>query len=218
MSTLALMRFLESSARRYDAGMRLLTLGRVGRLHDTLATWAAPASGLTVLEVGCGTGSVTTRLVDRGARVTAVDQDPAMLEQARAKLGGAAERVTWLELSAAEIDGLPKESVDVFVASLCLSDMGAEERCYVLAQAARLVRPGGALAVGDEVWPRAAPARLLYRLLRAPQALLAWLLVGSVSRPIPDLSVEVEAAGFVVRREQRWLLGSLAAVLAERPT
>ena len=43
-----------------------------------------------------------------------------------------------------------------------------------------------------------------------PSPLVAWLLAGSVSQPVPDLRGELEAAGLLVRSERRWLLGSLA--------
>jgi demethylmenaquinone methyltransferase/2-methoxy-6-polyprenyl-1,4-benzoquinol methylase len=92
VSSLALMRLLESAPARYDAGMRVLTLGRVARLHDALAEAAAPAPGAAVLEIGCGTGAVTARLVARGARVTALDQNPEMLERARVLLGDVRRR------------------------------------------------------------------------------------------------------------------------------
>jgi len=45
---------------------------------------------------------------------------------------------------------------------------------------------------------------------------LAWLMVGSISRPIPDLAAELAAAGFVIHSERRWLLETLAMVVAER--
>ena len=41
MSSLALMRLLESAPDRYDAGMRVITLGRVSQLHDAVARAAA---------------------------------------------------------------------------------------------------------------------------------------------------------------------------------
>jgi malonyl-CoA O-methyltransferase len=44
-------------------------------------------AGLSVLDVGCGTGRHALRLVHAGARVTAIDFSPLMLEQARAKPG-----------------------------------------------------------------------------------------------------------------------------------
>ncbi len=217
MSSLALMRWLESSPQRYDAGMRLLTLGRVTRLHASLAE-AAAAPGRSVLEIGCGTGAVTQRLVERGARVTALDQNPEMVEQARARLADApAEAVSWIERTASEIDALPVAGFDAVVASLCLSEMSPSERRFVLRQALQRLRPGGVLAAGDEVRPRRLWQRVLHACLRGPQVALAWLVVGSTSHPIPDLASEVRAAGFELRAEKRWLGGRLATVVAERP-
>ena len=218
MSSLALMRWLEATPERYDAGMRLVTLGRVTALHDAVAAAAAPAPGVEVLEIGCGTGAVTERLVKRGARVTALDQSPDMLEQARKRLAGTEDSdVSWLERTASEVDGLPEADFDAVVAGLCLSEMSAGERAFVLRALARCLRPGGVLAVADEVQPRRTGQRVLHALLRAPQATLAWLVMGSTSRPIRDLAAELAAAGLEVRSEQRWLLGRLAAVVAERP-
>lgn len=219
MSTLALMRWLEATPDRYDAGMRVVTLGRVGALHDAVAAEAAPSTGSEVLEVGCGTGAVTGRLLARGARVLALDQSPEMLEQARRRIAAAApesgERVRWLERTASEIDALPAAGWDAVVLSLVLSEMSGEERRFVLAQARERLRPGGRLVAADEVRARG-PSRALQALARGPQALLGWLLAGSLSHPLRDLRGEIEAAGFAVRRERSWLLGSLALVVAER--
>jgi len=220
MSSLALMRLLESAPQRYDAGMRMLTLGRVERLHEIVAEAAATAEGGHVLEVGCGTGTVTARLVALGARVTALDQSPEMLEQARARLAeqpASEGSVEWQERTAAEIDGFPAASFDAAVVSLCFSDMAKSERAYVLHELARVLRPGGVLAVADELKPRGRAARALALALRAPQALLAWLAVGSTSRPIADLAAELRAAGFRVHAERRFLLGTLGTLIAERP-
>ena len=74
MSSLALMRWLEETPERYDLGMRIVTFGRVTPLHDAIAR-EVPA-GADVLEIGCGTGSVTLRLLETGSRVTALDQSP----------------------------------------------------------------------------------------------------------------------------------------------
>ena len=140
-----------------------------------------------------------------------------MLEQARARLAAAPEgRVTWLERTASEIDALPEQGFDAVVASLCLSEMSAPERAFVLREASRRLRPGGVLAVADEVRPRERWQRLLHALLRGPQVALAWLLAGGTSRPLRDLEAELRSAGFSVREERRWLADSLAVVIAER--
>jgi demethylmenaquinone methyltransferase/2-methoxy-6-polyprenyl-1,4-benzoquinol methylase len=218
MSSLALMRWLESTPERYDAGMRIVTLGRVAALHDAVAEAAAPRPGARVLEIGCGTGAVTARLVERGARVTALDQNPAMLEQARTRLerhGDVGDAVSWLERTASEVDALPAAGFDGVVISLALSEMSPAERGFVLREAGRRLAPGGALAIADEVWPARAWQRALFAVLRVPQALLGWLLAGSVSRPLSDLAAELRDAGFQLRSEQRWLMGSLALLVAD---
>lgn len=213
MSSLALMRWLEAAPRRYDAGMRALTLGRIEPLHAAIAEAATPSAGARVLEIGCGTGAVTERLVARGARVTALDQNPEMLEQARARLGDVAA-VTWLECTAAEIDTLPTAGFDAVVASLCLSEMSTAERAFVLREAVQRLGAGGQLVLGDEVVPRPALLRWLHAVLRIPQRALAWLLAGSPSRPLRDLENELLHAGFELRSQRRWLGGSLALVVA----
>jgi len=225
VSSLALMRFLESSPSRYDLGMRWLTLGRVERLHDAVAANALPSRvpqgrGPRVLEIGCGTGAVTARLVERGARVTALDQSPEMQGRARERIEAmgraAADAVAWLERSASEIDALPAGSFDVVVASLCLSEMSTGERGFVLRAAVQCLAPDGRAVIADEVRPRTGGGRALVALLRAPQATLGWLLAGSTSRPIASLRDEIEAAGLHVRHEQRWLMGTLALFAAGR--
>jgi len=217
MSSLALMRWLEGAPQRYDAGMRVITLGRVGALQDAVAAAATPEHGRHVLEIGCGTGAVTERLVRRGARVTAIDQNPAMLEQARARLAGASDGDADLrETTASEIDALPEGAFDAVVSSFAMSEMSHSERAFVLRAAVARLRPGGVLAVADEVRPGRTLARLLVGLLRFPQAALGWLIAGSLSHPIDDLAGEIRSAGFDVARETRVLLGSFAVVVGVR--
>ncbi|WP_114854245.1 bifunctional 2-polyprenyl-6-hydroxyphenol methylase/3-demethylubiquinol 3-O-methyltransferase UbiG [Brachybacterium sp. YJGR34] len=55
----------------------------------------------SVIDVGCGTGSLSLRLAARGVAVTGIDPASASLEVARAKPG--AERVTWLHGTAEDL-------------------------------------------------------------------------------------------------------------------
>lgn len=217
MSSLALMRWLESSPQRYDAGMRALTFGRVSALHTAVAEAAVRSPGDRVLEIGCGTGAVSQRLCARGARVTAIDQSPEMIEQAKARFDATnANAIVWLEQTAAEIDGLAEGAFEAVVLSLCLSDMSASERRYVLKLAARRIAPNGRLVAADEVRAPAGWRRVLQLLWRVPQVAIGWLLVGSLSRPVPDLRGEIESTGLLIRSEASWLVGSLQLVVAER--
>ena len=215
MSSLVLMRWLENSPERYDAGMRILTFGCVAKLHTAVADAAVARAGDSVLEIGCGTGAVTAMLLARGAEITALDQAPEMLQQAMSRLGSDAP-VRWLEQTASEIDRLPRGAFDSVVLSLCLSDMSAAERGFVLREAALRLAVGGRLVVADEVHAIAPFPRFVQRLWRIPQAALGWLLVGSLSRPLADLAGEVSVTGLEVGRGESWLLGTLGLVVAER--
>ena len=108
-----------------------------------------------------------------------------MLERARTRLADAAiERFELVEKTASEIDTLPEFAFDAVVAGFSLSEMSTAERGFVLREAAKRLAPDGVLVIADEVLPQRAAARLLYRLLRFPQAALGWLLAGSLSRPL----------------------------------
>ncbi|EPR41693.1 Methyltransferase type 11 [Desulfovibrio sp. X2] len=97
-----------------------------------------------VLEVGCGTGLLTRRILDAlpGARVLATDISPGMLDAARAGISG--PDVTWRLMDGERPDAAPA-SCDLIAASLAVqwfSDLSAG-----LAALARCLAPGGTLAV-----------------------------------------------------------------------
>lgn len=93
-------RFFDLWARVYDArAPQKLTYGPV---HDSVcAALAQRRTPRDVLDVGCGTGILATRLsaVYPGTAVTGVDLSPGMLAQARRRSG----TVTWVEADAAAL-------------------------------------------------------------------------------------------------------------------
>jgi ubiquinone/menaquinone biosynthesis C-methylase UbiE len=100
--------------------MRVIRLGRVRAVHRAVAEAATPRPGARVLEIGCGTGAVTAWLAERGAVVTAVDQNPEMMERAQRRLEqleAAPGSVTWLERTASEIDALVPGAFDAVVSA-----------------------------------------------------------------------------------------------------
>ena len=217
MSSIVLMRILESAPDRYDTGMGALSLGAIPRAHARLAEAAVSQAGVRVLEIGCGTGSVTERLLERGARVEALDHSPEMLDRARRRLADSSDGSLILrDATAAEIDALEDSGFDSVVASLVLSEMSTSERRFVLAHAARVVRPGGIVAIADEVRPQRLWQRVLHALIKAPLALVTWVVTGTTTHAIADLAGELRDAGFVDVDEQRSRLGTLAVLTAVR--
>jgi ubiquinone/menaquinone biosynthesis C-methylase UbiE len=218
MSTYVYMRILESAPHRYDRGIRLLSWGRVDAMYEAVAAAAvAGEASPRILELGCGTGNLTARLLARGAAVTAIDQDPEMLAVAREKLGGE-ERLTLLEMAAVEIaDRFPAGSFDAVAGSLVLSEMSEDEQSYVLEAAASVLRPGGRLVVADEVRPESLWGRCMHAALRWPAAALTYVLTQTTTHAVRDLAGRVRAAGFAVREERRIGTAGPGLVVAVRP-
>ena len=65
-----LMKLFEEAPRRFDKWMGVLTLGRLQKIRDEIASSAA-APGVQVLEIGCGPGTMASLLAARGADVVA---------------------------------------------------------------------------------------------------------------------------------------------------
>ncbi len=210
------MRVLESAPSRYDWGISLLTLGQQERAYDRLAAHVEP--GWRVLDLGTGTGALALRAAARGADVTAIDVNPAMLAIARqkAETAGLADRTTWREMGAAELDTLPDDAFDAVCSGMCFSELTPDERRYTLRHTRRLLRPGGLLLLADEIRPPGLWQRLLHAALRAPLAAITWLLTQTTTHAVPDLPGLVEAAGFEIIELRTALLGSWAEVTARQ--
>jgi SAM-dependent methyltransferase len=93
------------------------------------------------LDAACGTGRFSEYLARCGHRVIGVDSSPDMLAYAR-------QRVPDGEFHVGELDRLPlpDDSVDVIVCALALEHVPLEP---VLAEFARVLRPGGDLVISD---------------------------------------------------------------------
>ena len=106
--------------------------------------WLLPDGGSDVLEVldlGAGTGKLTTRLVERGLDVVAVDPIPEMLELLSSSLPD-----TPALLGTAEEIPLPDDSVDAVLVAQAWHWFDPER---AIKEVARVLRPGGRLGL---VW------------------------------------------------------------------
>lgn len=103
--------------------------------------WLLPAGARNVLDLGAGTGKLTTRLVERGLDVVAVDPIPEMLEVLRASLPK-----TLALLGTAEEIPLDDNSVDAVLVAQAWHWVDPER---AIPEVARVLRPGGRLGL---VW------------------------------------------------------------------
>lgn len=162
-------------------------------------------AGARVLELGCGTGGITRRLVRRGALVTAVDWSEPMLKLAR-KRAPAADFVK-SELT----EYRPREEFDVVLLAFVLHELQPQERSRALAVASRAVAATGRVAVVDHAAPNSGVvAKSMFRFVHAfePPSVSEWAR--------SDFEAELVAAGLTPYRSTALAQGTARAVLARK--
>ncbi len=210
------MKWLETNPADYDRGIQLLTLGRLTPLKKRIARDYVDA-GMRVLEIGCGTGTLTQMMAERGAQVAGVDASPIMLAEAEAKIAaaGLAQRVTLHQMDATLMgDRFDPGSFDLIVSTLAFSELPPDTQQYVLAGCAGLLAENGRLLIADEVIPDGRLARLLFFLIRLPLVLITWLLTRTTTAALVDFEARLADAGFHARRAASQLGGSLVLFTA----
>ncbi len=140
-----------------EKAMRAASFGSVAAAYaahrpgypDDAVEWLVGSSPGRVLELGAGTGKLTQSLVALGHDVVASDPSGAML----AELGRTVPRARRL-VGSAESIALPSSSVDAVAAGQAFHWFDLD---HALPEIARVLRPGGVLAlawnVGDQTVP-----------------------------------------------------------------
>jgi len=99
-------------------------------------------SALSVLDIGCGTGTLACVLAQRGIELTALDRVPASLAVAAPKPG--ADRVSWIT---GDVSALPPLTVDMVTMTGNVAQVFLTEESWMsaLAAARACLKPGGLL-------------------------------------------------------------------------
>ena len=116
-----------------------------------LASWL-PSRASDVLDLGCGTGSLSLLASEQGHRVTGVDGSPAMIDLARAKLAG---RDAAFLVGDAAIPPVGEQRFDAVLVRHVLWAMPDPGRA--LRHWRGLLRPGGRLVLVEGVWGTVSP-------------------------------------------------------------
>ena len=135
----------------YDEAIRTFVPGYDEMLALVAGTIAASGPA-HVLDLGAGTGALSQAVLDRceQCRVTLIDVDPAMLDQARQRLAAYGARTRFLEQSF--LDPLP--ACDAVVASLALHHVPSiDEKRAVYRAIREALSPGGVFLNADATMP-----------------------------------------------------------------
>jgi len=124
--------------RRYDRDFSF-----VAAYGETILGWLDPRPGERILDLGCGTGDLTARIVGAGADVVGLDADPSMAATFRARLPGVPLVVLDAQRPWPTAHGLD-EPFDAVFSNAALHWM-PDADAVAVSMAASL-RPGGRLA------------------------------------------------------------------------
>ncbi|WP_017431065.1 class I SAM-dependent methyltransferase [Vreelandella jeotgali] len=187
----------------YDAvAARLLHEPRQASLRQV--TWK---SGMRVLLDGAGTG-LDLPLLPRDVEVDATDLSAAMIRRAVRRAAGLERDVDCRVMDAEALD-YPDDSFDVVVMHFIVAVMPDPARG--LAEAYRVLKPGGRLCLLDKFQPDHRPAGTGRRLLNAMTSALAT----DITRQATPL---LDSAGFIIERDTPVMLGSVVrAITATKP-
>src|SRR5688572_1612878 len=137
---------------------------RDGRQLVPGRSWAAWSRALGLLlppldvaDLGCGEGYLTVETARWANHVTAVDRSPGVL--ARAKALAARKKCSNISWKKGELERLPIDNATMDVALLSQALHHAADPAAAIAEAARILKPGGRLVIlelrpHDETWVR----------------------------------------------------------------
>jgi ArsR family transcriptional regulator len=133
--------FFSSASGRWDL-LREEMFGRAFHLHALLGLLDSSA---TVGDLGCGTGQLSGLVAPHVARVIAVDGSSDMLHAARVRL---AEHRN-VEVRLGNLETLPIDHAQLDIAVLGLVLHHVPDPALALAEASRVLRPGGRVLIID---------------------------------------------------------------------
>ncbi len=116
----------------------------LGEMHDLMIDSVEARPDDLWLDIGCGTGELAFLATRTGATIHGADLSPALVETARRQ---AAERGHDLAFEVADCEALPYDDATYDVVTSSVGVIFAPDHHRVVAELARVLRPGGRLAL-----------------------------------------------------------------------
>jgi ubiquinone/menaquinone biosynthesis C-methylase UbiE len=192
-----------SWAAGYDVLVGWMTLGQEPALRQMTVELAQVKPGDQVLDVGCGTGSLTIaakRAAGAAGEVHGIDSAPDMIELARRKATQVGAQVDF-QVGLIEDIPFPEAKFDLVLSSLMLHHLPDDLKREGFLEIHRVLKPGGRFVAVDFDPPTRPLAR--------------WLAVlffghGMLQNNLRALEAMLQAAGFIETRTGKTRYGLIA--------
>ena len=146
---------MEKMVSAYDSYMKKMTFGREHLLREETVRLAQVVPGNSVLEVGCGTGTLTLaakRQAGPIGKVCGIDIIPGMIEVSQHKAAQAKEDITF-QLGSIDNIPFPENQFDVVLCSFMIFHMSETTRRKGITEIHRVLKPQGRWLVLDLALP-----------------------------------------------------------------
>lgn len=193
----------------YDSVTRLsaLAVGGEQRFRQLALESLSIQSSSKVLDLCCGWGQATQRLVEHSQNVTGLDASARALDEARKNVPDA----TFFK-GQAEALPFPDQTFDIVHTSAAMHEMESVQLQKVFTEVHRVLKPGGVFAMVDLHRPTSP-------LLVPMVALFVWLFETDTAWQLinTDLVVLLEGLGFLQSAHILHAGGSLQVIHAHKP-
>ena len=198
----------------YDTIVRITT--REMLFKKELIDVVGPQGGEYILDVGCGTGTLTLLLAERDPklRIKGLDADPAQLSRANSKSVNSHSDISFEQGYAQQLADNP-ETFDVVVSSLFFHHLTTSENREALADIFFVLKPGGRLCIADWGEPSSIVQRYMFLLVQCLDGFETTQ--DSVTGMLPELIKGAEFTEVECSRIIPTLLGTVRIFQAKIP-
>jgi ubiquinone/menaquinone biosynthesis C-methylase UbiE len=140
---------IHSWARYYDLVVSLISLGRETKFRQAALDLVEIEPGMNILDVGCGTGSLTIAAKQKQGvegKVVGVDPSSNMVNLAQGKAEKAGVTIDF-QVGVIEKLDLPDDQFDLVLSSLMMHHLPEELKLTGLEEVLRVLKPAGKLLI-----------------------------------------------------------------------